>query len=319
MAGTVDAAGVSLSLDLLFRSFRNVPDKIDRMDWATRFATFVDRKTNAAMVARIPGYVTRRSNGAKLGLRSITGAWASDRFDGPFFESEASNRALPAVNTVFVQSSDGNTGARNPMDLGGGLTDKHLIYEGLSSAHADAIITGASTIRGAQMVMAIWHPELVALRTSLGLERYPAQVVATRSGDVDIESALLFNVPELRVFILTDDTGAEQLKPQIRRRPWIRVLSGGRESNVVAGLKALRADHGITRVSCIGGRTLTTQLIDADVVQDLYLTTSPKPGGDPNTPFYTGTQPLNTTLVVSKAGRDEETGVRFEHLRLAGG
>jgi riboflavin biosynthesis pyrimidine reductase len=189
------------------------------------------------------------------------------------------------------------------MDLGGGLTDKHLIYEGLSSAHADAILTGASTIRGAQMVMAIWHPELVALRTALGLERYPVQVVATRSGDLDIESALMFNVPALRVFILTDDTGAEELERHTKRRPWIRVLSGGRESDVIAGLQTLRGDHGITRVSCIGGRTLTTQL--------------PKPGGEPNTPFYTGAQPLTTTLVVSKAGRDEETGVRFEHLRLA--
>ena len=112
-----------------------MPDKIDVMDWATRFAAFVDRKITAAVTARIPGYVTTESNGAALGLRSITGGWASERFDGPFFESEASNPALPAVNTVFVQSSDKNTGAQNPMALGGGLTDKHLIYEGLSSVH----------------------------------------------------------------------------------------------------------------------------------------------------------------------------------------
>lgn len=288
------------------------------MDWATRFAAFVDQKTTAAETARIPGYVTTDSHGAELGLRSIANAWTSESFDGPFFESDASNPALPAVNTVFVQSADGNTGADNPMDLGGGLTDKHLIYEGLSSAHADAILTGASTIRGAQMVMAIWHPELVALRTGLGLPRYPVQVVATRSGDLDIESALMFNVPELRVFILTDDAGTASLEPHAKRRPWIRVLSSGQESDVIAGLKTLREDHGIARVSCIGGRTLTTQLIDAGVVQDLYLTTSPKPGGEPNTPFYTGARPLDTTLVVSKAGRDEETGVRFEHLRLAG-
>lgn len=287
------------------------------MAWAARFAAFVAQKTTAAVTARIPGYATTESHGAELGLRSITNAWAGERFDGPFFESDASHPALPAVNTVFIQSSDGNTGADNPMELGGGLTDKHLIYEGLSSVHADAILTGASTIRGAQMVMAIWHPELVALRTSLGLERYPAQVVATRSGDLDIASALMFNVPELRIFILTDDTGARELAPHTRRRPWIQVLSGGRESDVIAGLKTLRADHGVARVSCIGGRTLTTQLIDAGVVQDIYLTTSPTPGGEPNTPFYTGAQPLDTVLVVSKAGRDEETGVRFEHLRLA--
>jgi hypothetical protein len=183
------------------------------MDWTARFVAFVEQKTAAAEAARIPGYVTTASHGAQLGLPSITDAWASRLFDGPFFESGASNPGLPAVNTVFVQSADGNTGADNPMDLGGGLTDKHLIYEGLSSVHADAIFTGAETIRGAQMVMAIWRPELVQLR--------------------------------------------------------------------------------------------------------IYLTTSPKPGGEPNTPFYTGTQPLNTTLVVRKAGRDEETGVWFEHLQLA--
>lgn len=289
------------------------------MDWAARFADFVDQKTTAAATARIPGYVTTESHGAELALRSISNPWTSERFDGPFFESEASDPALPAVNTVFVQSSDGNTGADNPMDLGGGLTDKHLIYEGLSSAHADAIFSGASTIRGAQVVMAIWHPELVALRTSLGLDRYPAQVVATRSGDLDIESALMFNVPELRVFILTDDSGAATLAPHTTRRPWIQVLSGGPESDVIAGLRTLHADHGVARISCIGGRTLTTQLIDAGVVQDLYLTTSPQTGGEPNTPFYTGAQRLNTTLVVAKAGQDEEAGVRFEHLRLTDG
>lgn len=288
------------------------------MDWARRFSAFVERKTAAAIAARIPGYLTVESHGDQLGLRSISNAWTSERFDGPFFESTTSDPALPAVNTVFVQSADGNTGAQNPMELGGGLTDKHLIYEGLSSAHADAVLTGASTIRGEQMVMAIWHPELVALRTALGLQRYPAQVVATRSGDLDVESALLFNVPELRVYILTGHAGAETLERHTRQRPWIRVLSAGQESDVIAGLKTLRAGHGIARVSCIGGRTLTTQLIDAGVVQDIYLTTSPEPGGEPNTPFYTGAQPLDTTSVVTKAGRDEEAGVRFEHLRFAG-
>jgi len=57
-------------------------------------------------------------------------------------------------------------------------------------------------------------------------------------------------------------------------------------------------------------------LIDAGVIQDLYLTTAATPGGEPNTPFYTGVQPLNTSLVVRKAGRDEERGVVFEHFVL---
>jgi len=49
---------------------------------------------------------------------------------------------------VFVQSRDGNTGARDPSSLGGGDTDKHLIYEGLSRVASDAVVAGAETIRG---------------------------------------------------------------------------------------------------------------------------------------------------------------------------
>ena len=286
------------------------------MDWAEQFQTFVGRKTAAATEAQIPGYRTLESHGVTLGLPGVGNPWTTALFDGPFFESPASDGSLPAINTVFVQSADGNTGTDNPLELGGGLTDKHLIYEGLSSVHADAIVTGASTIRGEQMVMAIWHPELVALRASLGLPRYPAQVVATRSGELEVESSLLYNVPELRVFILTEDAGAKALEPYAQKRPWIHVLSAGPESDVIVGLKALRAKHGIARVSSIGGRTLTTQLIEQGVVQDIYLTTSPKPGGEPGTPFFTGARPLETTLVVRKTGRDKETGVVFEHLVL---
>ncbi len=288
------------------------------MDWSARFDAFVNTKTKTALEAHIPGYVTVESHHASVHLGAIGNAWTMARFDGRFFESWPRDKSLPAINCVFVQSADGNTGTDQPITLGGGLTDKHLIYEGLSSVHADAILTGAATIRGAQTVMALWHPELVALRTSLGLPRYPAQVVATRSGQLDIDTSLLYNLPQLRVFILTDDAGADTMRPHTATRPWIQVLSGGESSDLIGGLRALRANHGIARLSSIAGRTVATQLIDAGVVQDLYLTTSPQPGGQPDTPFYTGPQPLATSLVVQKVGQDTEAGVTFEHLLLTG-
>lgn len=286
------------------------------MDWADRFESFVGRKMTAAATAEIPGYVTVESHTAGQRLSAISNGWTTERFDGVFYESSTTDPSLPAVSTVFVRSADGNTGADNPMELGGGLTDKHLIYEGLSGVHADAIMSGSTTIAGGDTVMATWHPKLISLRIALGLPRYPAQVVATHSGDLDIESSLLYNVPQLRVFILTDDAGAEVLRPHTTSRPWIQVLSAGPTSDLVAGLRVLRAQHGIRRVSSIGGRTVTTQLIDAGVVQDIYLTTSPRQGGEPNTPFYTGMSPLNTRLIVKKAGQGDEAGVVFEHLVL---
>lgn len=284
------------------------------MDWAARFETFVDKKTTAASTAQIPGYTTVESRTDGQRLSAIGNSWTIECFDGRFYESWPDDPGLPAVNVVFVQSADGNTGTRNPMELGGGLTDKHLIYEGLSSVHADAILTGSTTIAGDDTVMAIWHPKLVSLRIALGLPRFPVQVVATRSGALDIESSLLYNVPLLRVVILTADGGAEVLRPYLKERPWIKVISGGSQSDLVSGLRTLRANHGVTRVSSTAGRTVTTQLIDAGVVQDLYLTTSPITGGEPNTPFYTGTAPLTTTRIVKKAGKGDETGVTFEHL-----
>lgn len=283
------------------------------------FDAFAARKQKAALAAWIPGYRTVGSQGYTVGLEKLGNGWTSARFDGPFFASPPSvETGLPAVNTVFVQSADGNTGTRRPSDLGGGETDAHLIYEGLSRVRADAVMTGATTIQGSQTIFSVWHPELVRLRAALGLPRHPAQIVATVTGKLGIEAELLFNVPQMRVFILTTPSGAAALAPRVEERSWITVLASAEKRPLVDNLRRLRADYGIQRVSCIGGRTLATELIDAGAVQDIYLTTSPHHGGEPGTPFYTGPGPLNTTTVVKKAGCDEESGVVFEHLRLAG-
>jgi riboflavin biosynthesis pyrimidine reductase len=283
--------------------------------WTSRFDAFAARKTQAAATASMPGYLQMDASGDTSSLDRFGSKWTKRLFDGPFFESPIPADELPALNAVFVQSADGNTGARNPSDLGGGETDKHLIYEGLSRVRAEAVLAGASTIRDSQMILSVWHPELVRLRESFGLPRHPAQVVATRTGRLGIESGLMFNVPDVPVFILTTAQGAETLKRRVDERPWITIVAGSEEPHLVAGLQRLRAGHDIRRISCIGGRSLATELFDAGVVQDLYLTTSAKRGGEPGTPFYTGTKPLHTACVLRKSGRHVEAGVVFEHLR----
>jgi riboflavin biosynthesis pyrimidine reductase len=284
------------------------------MTWTDRFDAFVTRKQAAALAARLSGYHTVDSRRHRVALEQAGNEWTLTLFDGPFFASEPTDLSLPAISTVFVQSADGNTGARNPQDLGGGATDTHLIYEGLSRVHADAVLTGGTTIQGSQIVFGVWHPELVELRASAGLPRYPAQIVATRKAQLGIESELIFNVPSIPVFILTTPDGAHALAPRLSTRPWITIVAAPEREHLVGSLRRLRAEHGVGRISCIGGRTLATELLDAGVVQDLYLTTAPRAGGEPGTPFYAGTGPLATTLVVKKAGRGDEAGVVFEHL-----
>jgi riboflavin biosynthesis pyrimidine reductase len=216
-----------------------------------------------------------------------------------------------------VQSRDLNTVADNPSTLGGGSTDKHLIYEGLSRIDADAVLAGAATARGDRMVFSVWHPELVRLRLERGHPRHPAQVIVSERGDLKFDRALIFQVPELPVFIVTTSATAATLRARLEDRPWIRVIDTGRKLSLARGLRDLRA-AGIRVVSAVGGRRTATALLKAGLVDELYLTTSAIDGGEPHTPYYEGPA-LPLELVVAKAGIGPEAGVRFEHCAVRGG
>jgi 5-amino-6-(5-phosphoribosylamino)uracil reductase len=281
-----------------------------RIDWRARFNTFVISKEREASEAKLSRFTTASDAGDSL--TPIGNAWSRALFDGSFYVSEPS-ADLPACSLVFVQSRDGNTGAKDPSMLGGGESDKHLIYEGLSRVAANGVLAGAETIRGGDVVFSVWHPAIVALRTSLGLPRHPIQIVATLGG-LALDDTLLYNVPELHVVVLTVPECAELMHERLADRPWITPVRMARPDDLPSACRALRR-MGIERVSCVGGRTVATALLDAGLIRDLYLTTSPRPGGQPNTPLYP--RPLATRTVVRKYGTGRETGVVFEHLSLS--
>ena len=237
-------------------------------------------------------------------------------FDGDFYRSDAVHPEIPVTSLVFVQSKDGNTVAPDLSALGGGDTDKHLVYEGLSRIDADGVMAGAATARSERMVLSIWHPELVALRRERGHSRHPAQIVVTDRGDVPIEKGLMFNEPSLRVFLITRSGMAGALRQRLGGRAWVEVIDAGEPVSLKAAMRELR-QRGLRVISCVGGRRTATAMLREELITDLYLTTSPIEAGEPDTPFYEG-PPLTLTQIVEKAGRGEEAGVRFEHLLIHG-
>jgi riboflavin biosynthesis pyrimidine reductase len=279
--------------------------------WRERFDALVARKRHEAADAAIPPYVTERTR-HDARMTAVGNAWSNEHFDGPFFTTRSAE-GRPVCSLVFVQSADGNTGARNPGDLGGGETDKHLIYEGLSRVAADAVFSGAETMRDSGLVLSVWHPQLVELRASLGLPRHPIQIVATERG-LDLDSMLLFNVPEIRVVLVTLTSVADRLRDAIPLRPWISIIAMRRRDELRSAFQEM-ARMGIQRVSCIGGRTLAAQLLDARLVDEVYLTTAPHPGGEPNTPI--SPRPWRGDLILRKHGSGPEQGVVFEHITVA--
>jgi riboflavin biosynthesis pyrimidine reductase len=235
------------------------------------------------------------------------------RFDGDFYRSTYVNLDIPVTNLVIVQSEEGNTGADDPATLGGGQTDKHLIYEGLSRVDVDAVFAGATTARSDELVFSVWHPELVALRRDLGRTRHPAQVIVSSRSTLHIETALMFQVAEVPVYLVTTSDAASSLRLQVATRPWIQVVDGGQPLSMRTALRELRT-RGIEVMSAIGGRTTARALLREHVVHDLYLTTSAKEGGEPHTPLMDA--PLNAPAVVIKRGTGPEEGVRFVHYAL---
>jgi 5-amino-6-(5-phosphoribosylamino)uracil reductase len=279
--------------------------------WRERFDEFVTRRQQEAEGATLPPYVTEVEH-RDAGLLAVGNAWSRRLFDGDFYVSRPPDPSRAACHLVFVQSKDGNTSAKNPSALGGGDTDKHLIYEGLSRVAADAVLAGAETVRGGEIVLSVWHPELVRLRASIGKPRHPVQIVATLQG-MDLEHGLLFNLPDVRVILITVGAGARRMRDRVAERPWVTPVVMDAPGHLPSAFEQLRA-LGIAHVSAIGGRKIATQLIDPGLVQDVYLTTSPRAGGEPDTPMYPG--PLKGAVVVRKRGTDGESGVTFEHTRL---
>jgi 5-amino-6-(5-phosphoribosylamino)uracil reductase len=285
---------------------------------STRFDAYCRSKTEAAVAASIPGFATAGAAPVPPpGAVAIGNEWSRRLFDGWFYRALPDHeRQMPAVSLVFVQSADGNTVAEDPSALGGGETDKHLVYEGLTRVDADGVLAGATTALANDLVFSVWHPEMRRLRADLGHPRHPAQIILTGRGDLPVQSALLYNEPRLRVIVIASTRGAEVLAPRLSERRWIEVIDAGESVDLRRALGELYA-RGINVISAVGGPRAAASLLHADAVAELYLTTSPQRGGEPGTPPVEGALPAHHVL-LEKEGRGPERGVRFQHLRFGG-
>ena len=274
------------------------------------FEHFAERKTREAASAHIEKLSTISDRSQDEPVRGVGNAWSRTHYDGDFGLFQPPQDRATALSLVFVQSRNGNTGG-DPAALGGGATDKHLIYEGLSRVAADAILAGARSV-GKQTVFSVWHPELVGLRAALDQPRHPAQIVISRHGQFDFD-ALLFSVPELRVFVIGAVEYMTGHASILRARPWIRhvPLEAG---DLRQAIHRLREEEGIRRISAIGGRSTATHLVDADLCQDLYLTTTSQDGGEPDTPWYSGINAPPSRVITRKEWIDGDSPIRFEHI-----
>jgi riboflavin-specific deaminase-like protein len=133
---------------------------------------------------------------------------------------------------------------------------------------ADCVLVGAGTVRAERYGRMTKTPELREKRVGEGFEEEALAVVV--SGRLDLPSDLpLLQEPEQRVVVAT---GAEhELEGTVSEVDYLRT-----GADLPLLLTRLREDYGVRSVMCEGGPTLNAYLLAAGLVDELFLSLSPK-------------------------------------------
>lgn len=279
-----------------------------------RFEDYCRRKQEAAVAAPLTGFTTIAEEAGGADLLSFGNAWTRQLFDGDFHRSAGpASPELPSVSLLLTDVSAAAAGSREPDWVAAlGATVPHLLFEGLTRVDADAVLGGMATATERNQVCSVWHPELVELRAARGLPRHPVQVLVTDTADVAFDECLVFQEPSLRAIVVTRDSLARAARSRLRQCPWVEVLPAGEPLDLRLALTRLR-DQGIAVVSAVGGRRLSSSLLDAGLVTDLYVAVREPASAAAALSFYDG-PPIVRRRLLSKAVKGADGGVRFEHL-----
>jgi riboflavin biosynthesis pyrimidine reductase len=215
---------------------------------------------------------------------------------------EGGDRPHTLVN--FVATVDGRTSFLGRSGPIGDEGDRQM-FHGLRE-RVDAVMAGTATLRAERYGRMSRDPERRRRRTHRGLSPEPLAVIVTRSGDVPFDIPL-FGEPEARVAVFTPtdlDTSCCTAQVEVVR------LDPG-ELTMTTAWRRLRSDFGVRTLLCEGGATVFGALLQEDLVDELFLTVSPRlAGGGSETPITSG-PPLPELLHLTLLWALEREGSLF--------
>lgn len=214
----------------------------------------------------------------------------------------------PYVVTNFALTLDGRAtigGRSGPI---GGKVDTAMLV-GLRT-RVDAVMIGAGTMRAERYGRPVADQAKRERRERLGLAHDPLLVIVSASLDLPWD-APLFTAGRGRVLILTSsDADPPETATQIRL--W---RSRG-PVDLPAALCRLHAERGVRALLCEGGPMLHGELVEAGLVDELFVTHSPKLAGGPGPTLVSGLSEDERPLELAWLLHDPETGELFARYRL---
>jgi len=269
---------------------------------ADKYREYVQRETEVASRTVLPMRTIVELE--KREFPEILPRRLSDTYDGYFYAPLPSIRARPYGTMVFASTLNGKVTFAEPKVIEATFTD-YYFYRELSKIFTDAVVAGAETVRGSpdqeRFTMSMYDPELIAFRTQvLHKPRHPLQVMITGSGNIATEKEYIFNLPEFRVVVFTTARGRAELSTHRFENENVTVVSMGERIDFRTIPEILQNEFAVERMLVIGGASVATQFIDAEVIDEMFITSANTLGhGDART-FYEGNQTLEMRTVSLK-------------------
>lgn len=192
--------------------------------------------------------------------------------------------AEPHLYANFVESIDGVTAIpslpqSNRLIAGGSEQDRFVM--GLLRACADVILIGAGTLYGSPQTQ--WTAEhayppgaghYAELRRCRGMAPLPKLAIVSGSGKIDPKHPGLLQP----TIVVTSEQGAKHLKGMLPSSVEAVPMGDVPRLDLAAVVKLLR-DRGYGRILCEGGPMLLGALAESNLLDELFLTISPRLAG----------------------------------------
>jgi riboflavin-specific deaminase-like protein len=204
----------------------------------------------------------------------------------------------PYVITNFVVTLDGRATLRGHSGPIGSDTDTAILV-GLRT-RVDALMIGAGTMRAERYGRIVPDPEKRARRERVGLPHDPLAVIV--SGRLDLPwDAGLFTCGQGRVLIFT--ASPAEVPPTATT---LRVERHRDRVDLAEALRFLRQERGVRALLCEGGPRLHAQLLEAGLVDELFVTLAPKLAGGEGPTMAVGLsesdRPLDLVWLLEEGG-----------------
>jgi riboflavin-specific deaminase-like protein len=197
----------------------------------------------------------------------------------------------PYVVTNFAVTVDGKATLHGRSGAIGSDRDTEMLV--CLRTRVDAVMIGGGTMRAERYGRPIADPGKRGRRERRGLSQDPLLVIV--SGRLDLPwDAPVFEDRGARVLIFTtSDADPPETVAEVR------VVRHEGHVDLIEALAHLRAERGVRALLCEGGPRLHAQLLDAGLVDEMFVTHAPKLAGGDGPGLAVGLPELERPLEVT--------------------